>query len=109
MKKWLPLILTIILVSALCMYFFNYDKEYDFLKQVDMITQLDFSNPLDSFNEVVDSFNGINGNSAWYQQLFDTLSSIGTMLASPFKFIYEVIKNLFLLLQALLILFGINL
>ena len=81
-------IVPIILIIALFSYFVAYNKEYDFMSNLDTISHMTWSNPLDTIQELYNSFyNVVYLN--WVGDFFGSIQQLPELIYNLFIAPYE--------------------
>lgn len=111
MKKVLSIIVPILLVIALCYYFFGSGQEYDFLANLKTISNYEWSNPIDTLTSIFKQFQALTSMD-WSGDFFGSLSSLPSLIVNlfmaPINMIVSVFKDIVNILKALLLMVGFN-
>lgn len=111
MKKVLSIVVPLILIIGLCYYYFGGSEEYSFLGACQNVSNLNWSNPLDTFTSIFNDFSALK-NLNWSGDFLGSLGSIPIILAkmfvAPINVIFSILNDLKNILSALLIMLGFN-
>lgn len=116
MKRIYFAIASISLLTALCCYLFHIDN-YDFFTQLKKIASIEFPNPLEEINNLIDSVNRISplmGGATedrfthfeWFDYLKEFIGWLGLLLTIPLIIIKDFVLNLAYGLMAVTYLLG---
>lgn len=109
MRKILLVITTLALTLGLIGFLFNL-KEYDFMAQIEKISQLDFTNPIAELQNVIQrakelySFSGQD--ISWYEYIPLFFKWVGLFATFPIILIKDIALNIYYGLQAVLYFIG---
>lgn len=111
MNKILKTLVVVIVVIALVGYVFELG-DYDFMRQLKKIALLDFVNPIENLeiliNEIIKIKDWGTLNIEWYEYIVVFFEWIGTLLLVPITFIKDLAIDLYLILQSVLIIFNFS-
>lgn len=103
------IIVPIMLIIALFTYFVAYNKDYDFMSNLDTISHMSWSNPIDTIKDLYDVFyNVLHLN--WSGDFFGSLQAlpqlIYNLLIAPIAIIWSILYDAFNILKAFMIMLG---
>lgn len=109
MKKIFYAITLFVLTVGLVNYLFNL-SEYDFFTQLELISQLDFANPIEEFIELIEDVKSISTwgdlNIQWYEYIVEFFKWLGNILIFPVKLVKTLAIDLYYGLLSVLYLLG---
>lgn len=115
MKKIYLFISILALCIATCLFVFNATKDYDFFTALELCSKLEFKNPLEQFQAIIEEFEGFNGifdNSTgdWWTQFWNGTSQfftlIWTILKAPVLLLGDLFQDIAQCFRCILFILG---
>lgn len=115
MKRLFIWFVPFIFLIALCMYFFSPLEKYDFMVQITKISQLEFTNPLENFADIIEAFQGFGnisfgGSDNWFLDAWNAVGQFFTLiwdiLKAPILMVYDIVCDIAVGGRAVFILLG---
>lgn len=109
MKKIFYVITLFVLTIGLVNYLFSLG-EYDFFTQIELISQLEFANPIDEFINLIEDIKSISNwgelNIQWYEYIVEFFKWFGNILMFPIKLVKTLAIDLYYGLLSVLYILG---
>lgn len=109
MKRIISMLGVLVVVVALVGYVFNL-ADYDFMAQLEKISNLRFNNFIADFNDFYDKLTGISKwasqNIEWYEYIPKFFNWLGNLIMLPINTIKNIALTIFNGLKAVLYLLG---